>query len=263
MSAPLSRDDIERAADALLAARLSNTLIDGLPEGARPANLEEAYRIQDRFIEKLGRPVGGYFAGCTNQAIQARLGIDGPYCARLFEALILPAPARIEAASFPQIVLECEFAFVFARDLESRALPYTVDEVRGAVRSVHPSIELVAGHLKDWTRQNIFSVIADNGTDGALFYGEGRPIGDLDLAAIAVTLSVNGDIRQTGTGADVLGHPLDALTWLVNAQSRRGRRVQAGHMFNTGTATDIEPAGAGDTAIADFGALGRVELVVE
>jgi 2-keto-4-pentenoate hydratase len=259
----LSQTDVERAADSLLAARLSNTMIDALPEGARPASIEDAYRIQDRFIEKLDRKIGGHFAGCTNPAIQRKLGIAEPYSARLFETLILPSPARIAAVSFPPIVLECEFAFVFDRDLETRPTPYSLDEVRDAVRSVHPAIELVAGHLKDWTRQDIYSVIADNGTDGALIHGRGRTIGDLDLADVTVSLSVNGDILQTGRGADVLGHPLHALTWLVNAQSRRGQRILAGQMFSTGTATDMQPVQAGDRAVADFGALGRVKLLLE
>jgi 2-keto-4-pentenoate hydratase len=263
MSAPLSDRDVERAVDALLAARMSNTLIDGLPEGARPESMEDAYRIQDRFIEKLGRPVGGYFAGCTNRVIQERLGIDEPYSARLFESLILPAPGRIVAASFPQIVLECEFTFIFAHDLECRQRPYSTQEVRSAVLSVHPSIELVAGHLRDWPRQDIFSVIADNGTDGALIYGEGQSLDGLDLTAIEVALSINGEVRQRGSGARVLGHPIEALTWLVNSLSQRGRRILAGHVFNTGTATDIQPAGAGDVAVADFGVLGCVELKLE
>jgi 2-keto-4-pentenoate hydratase len=260
---PLSERNVERAANALLAARLSNTMIDALPEGTKPASLEDAYRIQDCFIEKLDRKIGGHFAGCTNPTIQRKLGIAEPYSARLFEALILPSPAIIEAASFPPIVLECEFAFVFDRGLETRPTPYLLDEVRDAVRCVHPAIEIVAGHLKDWTSQDIYSVIADNGTDGALVHGRARTIGDLDLADVTVSLSVNGDVVQTGRGADVLGHPLRALTWLVNDRSRRGECIQAGQMFSTGTVTNMQPVKAGDRAAADFGALGRVDLLLE
>ncbi|MGV6874999.1 2-keto-4-pentenoate hydratase [Pseudochelatococcus sp. B33] len=260
MTSRLSQAAVDKAAEALLEARRSVRVIDGLPADARPRSLEDAYRIQDRLAEKLGRPVGGWFSGGTNPVIQRRLGLDGPYWARLFGDLIRPSPAEVSAGDFPPIVLECEFVFVLARDLPVRETPYTREEVADAAGAVHPAIELVAGHLKDWADQDIHSVIADNGTDGALFYGAGHLPDAFDLSTIAVTLFLNGNRVQTGSGQSVLGHPLNALTWLVNARVARGEGVKAGQFFSTGSATAMQPAGAGDLAVADFGPLGRVEL---
>ncbi len=108
--------------------------------------------------------------------------------------------------------------------------------------STRPSI--VAGHLKDWPSQDVWSVIADNGTDGALVYGDG--IEDwrrLDLVATAVTLDINGETVRTGSGANVLGDPLEAFVWLANARSRDGDGLKAGDIHNTGTATSYGNAG--------------------
>ena len=127
----------------------------------------------------------------------------------------------------------------------------------------NPTIEVVAGHLKDWPNQEVWSVIADNGTDGALVYGAG--VTDwraLDFVNMAVTLEVNGKLVREGTGANVLGDPLEAFVWLVNGRSRAGDGLKAGHIHNTGTATDICWIEPGDEAVARFEGLGGVHLTL-
>jgi 2-keto-4-pentenoate hydratase len=148
-------------------------------------------------------------------------------------------------------------------DLPPRADAYAREEVMAAVESVHPSIEVVAGYLKDWPSQNVFAVIADNGTDGALVYGPG--VSDwrrIDLPAVEARLSVNGVETRRGTGKNILGDPMTALVWLANARRKAGDGLKAGHIHNTGTATSIMPAGPGDHIVADFGPLGRAEMML-
>ena len=81
-----------------------------------------------------------------------------------------------------------------------------------------------------------------------------------DLAARAVSLSLNGAHQRTGTGAEVLGHPLAALAWLANDRVAHGGGLKAGEVVTTGTCTGIVFAAAGDRARADFGDLGTVDL---
>lgn len=211
--------------------------------------------------------MGGWFCACTNAHTQCQLGLPGPYCARLYSRLLHDSPATIAAADHPPLVLECEFSFTLARDLPPRVTPYRREEVEDAIATVHPAIELVAGHLDDWPNQEVYSVIADNGTDGALIYGAGRTDWrDFDLPDIAVTLTVNGRRRRQGAGRDVMGDPVAALVWLANARSQAGATddsgLAAGHIHNTGTATAIYWAEAGDHAVADFGALGQATLTI-
>ncbi|MGI9385377.1 MAG: fumarylacetoacetate hydrolase family protein, partial [Methyloligellaceae bacterium] len=81
-----------------------------------------------------------------------------------------------------------------------------------------------------------------------------------DLAAQSVTLSVDGAFRAEGSGANVLGHPFNALDWLVETLRRRGLGLEAGAIVSTGTCTGINYVEPGQTAVADFGELGRVEV---
>ena len=186
----LTADQIDRAAAILERARVSNTVIDGLPAELTPRNLADAYAVQDRLVERLGWETRGWFCACTNVEIQRMLGLAEPYCARLFARSLFASPALLKQSSYPPIIVESEFAFRLGRDLPPRAEPYSREEVGSAVESVHPSIEVVAGYLRDWPSQNVFAVIADNGTDGALVFGPGtRDWRDINFPAIQVRLS--------------------------------------------------------------------------
>ena len=260
----LTAEQIDMAARLLTDARRENRMIDEIPQAIRPGDLGEAYAVQDRFIEMLGREVGGWFCACTNKVIQEILKLDEPYYARLLKDKIFAAPARLRAKDYPPIVLECEFGFRLSRDLPSRTEPYSRQEVEEAISEVHPTIEVVAGHLRDWPNQDVWSVIADNGTDGALVYGAGDPNWQtLDLINMPVRLEVNGTIVREGSGANVLGDPMEAFVWLANARSRDGDGLRRGDVHNTGTATDLYWIEPGDEAVARFDGLGDVGLTIE
>ena len=78
------------------------------------------------------------------------------------------------------------------------------------------------------------------------------PFAVLTLGLLA--LVVNGETVREGSGANVLGDPMHAFVWLVNALTRDGITVKAGQVHNTGTATDIYWAKAGDRVEARYGA---------
>ena len=257
----LTESQIEQAAQLLLAARLSHTLIDCIPEHVRPHSLQEAYGIQDKLIELLGTETFGWFGACTNKVIQDTLGLHEPYYAYLLREHVYSSPAQIDTNIYPPIVFECEFGFVVNRDFTPQGRLYSREEIEQAIVKIHPVIEIVAGHLRDWPNQDVFSVIADNGTDGALVIGEGvTDWQSLDLVNTEVTLHINDNLERTGTGANVLGDPLGAFLWLVNAITRDNKIIKAGHVQNTGTATDIYWAKPGDTAVATYAGIGKVEI---
>lgn len=262
----MTPEAVDRAARIILAARRGRQLLPGLPEDCRPRDLEQAYAVQDRLIELMGAEaggaeLGGWFVAATNVEIQAKLGLEGPYWARLLAAALHPSPASLPAADFLTITLEVEFAFRLGRDLPPRERPYEAHEVAAAVATTHPAIEVVSSHFEDWTKLDAPSLIADNGTDGALVFGKG--VADwraLDLKTLEVSLSVNGEVVREGLGARALGDPLAAFTWLANARAARGEGLRAGHIHNTGTCTGMYLASPGDEAVADFGPLGEARV---
>ncbi len=254
---------IEQAAQILKKARVEKSVIESIPFEIRPQTLKDAYAVQDRLVDILGLQTAGWFCACTNEKIQQMLKLEEPYYARLLKDYLFAQPAVLESSDYPPIVIECEFGFTLGQDLPRRSAPYQRAEVEEAVHAVHPTIEVVAGHLENWPEQEVWSVIADNGTDGALVYGAGdRHWRDLDLIQMQVSLIVNGKCLRRGYGINVLGDPLQALVWLANARSRDGDGLKAGQMHNTGTATDIYWVTPGDEIVAQFEGLGNVSLQV-
>ena len=263
MEHTLSAEGIEEAAALLDSARRAARVLEHLPGELQPHTLTEAYAIQDRVVALSGESIGGWFLGCTNPEIQRQLGLPAPYSGRLLASALRPSPATLAVPARLQPVIEVEFAFTLGADLPPRGHDYTRAEVGAVIATVHPAIELVTSRLADWTHQPIFDLIADNGTDGALIAGAG--VADwrhLDLATLTAHLRVNGRELRSGSGANALGDPLLAMTWLANHRSQAGDGLHAGHIHNTGSVTAMHFASAGEHCIADFGPLGAAELTL-
>ena len=231
-----------------------------LPAAARPATPQEAYQCQARFVEQLGRTIG-YKIACTNAIAQRFLSMPEPFYGRLLAASTSDSPARLAAGDFFMRIIESEFAFQFARDLPASARPLDREQIADALAGVLPGIEIVDSRFASWTTVGAPSLIADNACHGA--WVKGALVTDwrhLDLAAQAVELRVNGTVVQRGSGSAVLGHPLNALEWLVHRLHAQGIGLKAGEYVTTGVTTDIYDAQAGDHLVADFGPVGSVEL---
>jgi 2-keto-4-pentenoate hydratase len=236
-----------------------------LPAAHRPNTPAEAYAVQDGVIEKLTAHyrgnIIGYKVACTNLTAQRQLNVDAPFSGRLLSAFFFESPARVEADQFFMRVVEAEFAFEIAQDLPPTTTPRSRDEITAAVKGVLPGIEIVDSRFDDWTTIGAPSLIADNACNAA--WVRGRLITDwqdIDLAAQAVRVTVNGKVLREGTGSNVLGHPLNALEWLVHNLSTRGLGLKAGQFVTTGVTTEVYMAERGDCITADFGPVGSVDL---
>ena len=74
----------------------------------------------------------------------------------------------------------------------------------------------------------------DGSGNGHYVLGPAIPAGT-DLAALPVTIAVNGQVRRTGTGAEVMGDPILAVVWLANRRNALGDGLRAGEIVSSGT----------------------------
>ena len=251
---------MHEAARLLTEARFDRRRIPGIPP---PADTRDAYRQQEAVVNawlaRLGGHLAGYKVACTNAIAQRHLGTEGPFFGRLFSATVYRSPAQLDPRPFFMRVLEPEFGFRMGADLPARDKAYTRDEVAAAVECVMPAIEVVDSRYDDWTKAGVHQLIVDNACHGAWVKGpETRGFGD--LASHPVRLVINGREVASGTGAAVLGHPLNALTWLANRLSEYGSGLRLGDEVTTGVCTDIAYGEPGDHIVADFATLGSVDL---
>ena len=162
------------------------------------------------------------------------------------------------------LVAEAEFAFKFARTLPRRANPYTQADVVAAVGSLHPSIEVPDSRYNDFARVGAPQLIADTACACWFVLGTAAPASwrSRNLVTHPVTAHRNGDHAATGSGANVLGDPLIALTWLVNELRTYADGITAGQFVTTGTCVIPVPIKPGDRVRADFGDLGTVAVTL-
>jgi 2-keto-4-pentenoate hydratase len=253
------------AADLLMQSRLEKKRWEKLPEECRPQTPAEGYEVQDLLVERLisnyGGQTVGYKIACTNKSAQELVGLDEPFYGRLLSASVYQSPARVDAGNFFMRVIEPEFGFQMSADLPPENMPFDPEAVAAAVGAVLPAIEIVDSRYTDWTSMDGPCLIADNGCHGAWVRGE--PLNDwlaFDLPALDVRLITNDEIVREGRGDMIMGHPINALTWLANRLGRLGRGLKAGDLISTGTCAEIYHAEAGERIRAEFGPVGSIEL---
>jgi 2-keto-4-pentenoate hydratase len=84
----------------------------------------------------------------------------------------------------------------------------------------------------------------------------------VDLAAQVVQVSREGQVIAQGLGANALGDPRVALTWLANELISHGMYLKAGEVVITGTCVVPVPVQESQTLKAQFPGLGEVCVTI-
>jgi 2-keto-4-pentenoate hydratase len=258
-------DRASLAAEALFDMRLSRRTAAALPPDAIPPALADAYRTQELLVRKmlarLGGTAIGYKAAATNVTAQRQMDVDGPFFGTLLAATSHRSSATLPASEFTLRIVEAEFGFEIGADVPPSDVPYTAKTITPFIAAALPAIEVVDHRYHDWRLVGAPSLAADNAIHGA--WVEGEPVRDwtaFDLSRHKVTVIVNGSAWREGSGANVLGNPLNVVAWLANELPKHGRALRRGAKLSTGTTAEVYFASAGDRVTADFGALGQAEV---
>lgn len=258
----------QQAAGYLLQQRLALRPIVALPPALAPTGLTQGYAIQAELNHLLvdagmGEPVG-YKIGCTTPVMQAFVSIDQPCAGRLFSRTVLQRSAVVPASGFVRLGVECEIVVSLRQDLPPRPQPYTRDEVAQAVDCLMPGIELVDERYQDFHSLGVPTLVADD------FFNAGCVLGDpvrewrsLDLAALRGQAWINEAPVASGLGELVMGHPLNALVWLANAQHEHQLPgLRAGEFVMLGSLIETQWLKAGDRVRIAIDGLGEAALEV-
>jgi 2-oxo-3-hexenedioate decarboxylase/2-keto-4-pentenoate hydratase len=260
--------EIFGAAQRIAEYRLAHRPLPELDPGIRPSDEAKAYRVQDALHDLLSRaglgPVAGHKIGCTTQVMQAFLRIPNPCAGGVFASTVFSSPASIRYADFLHVGVECEMVVRLEKDLEPGPVPFTAESVSPAVDAVMAGMEIVDDRYVDYKSLDTPTLIADDFFDAGCVLG--TPVRDwrkLDIAALVGTTRINGAEVGRGRGADVMGHPFNALAWLANALAQRGRSLRAGEFVFTGSVVETKWVARGDRVQMEIEGLGGVEAVFE
>ena len=260
--------DPHPAAVALLLARQEGRPAGPLPPGIAPRNEADAIAVQLELARRVGAfPPGGFKIGATAMRMQSYLGLAGPAGGFMQAGDIHPSGASLAYAGLRGPGAECELAVRLARDLPPG--PCDMDRAAAAVGEICAAIELVENRygkppMGDLVALGTPTLIADQVFHRAAILG--APVADwrgLDLAAIPGRILVDGTERGHGTGADLLGHPLQALAWLAASPLAAAfGGLRAGQVVMLGSVTPpIWLDGEGETVVV-FQGLPEVRLTL-
>jgi len=255
--------DACRLAESLLFdAWHEGDVVDALPPDCRPRTRAEGYAIQALTEARSAAPLYGWKIAATSLAGQKHIGVDGPLAGRILAERVHPDGGTVPWGANRMAVAEVEFAFRFASDLAPRQTPRATAEVLDAVASLHPAIEIPDSRFADFVSAGAPQLIADNACARHFVCGPATTADwrGLDLARHRATGHVAGRIDREGVGANVLGDPRLALTWLANELSALGVTLRAGQIVTTGTCLVPLEVRPGDHVTGDFGILGTVSM---
>ena len=260
--APIDPENAQAASDLLWDHWQAGRRMDAIPQDIRPATREAGYAVQELLERRSGKPLFGWKIAATSAAGQAHINVDGPLAGRLLAERIHESDAELRFGANHMRVAEAEFAFRMGRDLPPREKPYAVIEVLEAVDTLHPAIEVPDSRFNDFTIVGAPQLIADNACAHDFLLGSAAPSAwrDVDLVQHRVSGRVENKLEREGIGANVLGDPRVALTWLVNEVSGLGLTLMAGQVVTTGTCLAPLPIEPGDAVSMDFGRLGRITV---
>jgi 2-keto-4-pentenoate hydratase len=244
----------ERLLDAARRKRPCRPVRDLLPD----CGLDDGYAVQTIVHARgsEGRRRVGRKIGLTSPAVQQQMGVDTPDFGVLFADMAYGDSEPIPFGDLLQPRVEAEVAFVLGADLTGDA---TEPELIRAIDVVVPAIEVVDSRIADWDI-SIFDTVADNASAGVFVTGGSpRSLRDVDdLGASEMTLTVDGEVVSSGTGAACLGHPLHAVAWLAKAVAERGEPLRAGELVLSGSLGALVPVRPGLTYDAHISGLGSV-----
>jgi 2-keto-4-pentenoate hydratase len=256
-------DKILGAAQAIATARRNRTALAPLAGELAPDDEAEGYLIQ-RAVHDLMLPytgsLVGYKIGCTSAVMQQYLDIPHPCSGGVFERVVHDSGVSLNTENYVRVGVECEIAVRLARDLAPSEEPFTAEWVGEAIDAYHPAIEIVDDRYVKWETLGAPTLVADDFfAAGCVLGGPVSRLAAPDLLKVAGRALVNGAEAGRGTGADVLGHPHNALAWLANHLAAEGKGLHAGQIVLTGSLVKTLWLNAGDKVAIELEGLGKVK----
>src|SRR6476646_4730839 len=254
--------DIRAAAKTIAAARRNRTPLPPLAPDAAPQTEADRYRIQDAVHKLLAGELGalvGYKNGCASAVMQQYLDIPHPCGCGVFAIGVFDSGASLNTGDVVRVGVECEIAVKLARNLALTEEPFTAEWVAESIEAYLPAIEIVDDRYVDWQTLGAPTLVADDFFAAGCVLGKPvARVGLPDVLHVAGRALINGAEVGRGSGADVLGHPHNALAWLANHLAADGKNLRAGQLVLTGSLVKTVWLKAGDEVVMELEGLGRV-----
>ena len=203
----------------------------------------------------------GHKIGFTSKAMRSLVGATEPDYGFLFDDWFVPEGSVAPRGRMNRPLVEQEIAFVMGARLQGPSVN-AADVIR-ATDFVLPALEIVDSRYSGRGKALLVDSISDAASCGFVVLG-GNParLTDIDVRRVSGSLSINGDVMETGTAQAVMGNPVNAVAWLANKLAEFGVAMEPGDVILSGSFVKAVPFDAGDSVLALFDQLGEVSLMV-
>ena len=231
-----------------------------IPQLAEPLSIEDAYIVQAMSMARRyarGEKRIGVKMGFTSRAKMVQMGLSDMIWGRLTDQMLVEDGGGIAFSDFVHPRVEPEIAFLLAKPLGETI---TVTTAQAALGGVAAALEIIDSRYENF-RFSLTDVVADNSSSSALVVG---PWADpaMDLSNLGMILEIDGQARQIGSSAAIMGNPLRSLVAAARLAARAGEPLQAGDIVMAGGATAAEHLAPGNHVRLDVQRLGRAECRV-
>ena len=235
-----------------------------LADDVRPRDVEEAYAAHLALLALLsehgGGPQIGWKVGFTNDRAQAANGASEPVFAGLLGGNSYRIEAELASPRGTGLGVEAELAVRIGTTLAGAA---SKREAAAAIDGVAIALEIVEPRVRV-AEMGLVTMIADGTQQFGSVIGEwNETIDPLTLDQCDVKLQVDGQTDGFMSAAEVLGHPLNAVTWLSAALGARGLALEPGDVVLTGAIVPAQHLDPGQLAELASDGLGDIRLWVD
>lgn len=208
-----------------------------------------------------GRSVKGHKIGLTSKVMRDMTGATEPDYGFIYDDWFVLEGETVQRSKMNRPLVEVELAFVMNETLTGPSV--NVADVIRATDFILPALEIVDSRYEKPGPNMLVDSISDTAWCGGLVLGANpMKLTDVDIRRIGASLSINGEIIESGTSAAVMANPVNAVAWLANTLSNFGTSIQPGDVILSGSFVKAIPFDSGDSLVALFDQLGEVTLRV-
>ena len=221
---------------------LTKEQVRGLPTDLSMQDAECGRRRLVERIEASDNRIVGYKAGLTSKALQERFGATAPVRGVLLEKMLLADGAEVPADFGARPMVEADL-MVMVRDGAALHKAKSYLEILAALSHVVPFIELPDLLVAEGEKLSAPLIVSLNVGARLGVSGKGVPVqatGEFAAALAAMRVVVtdqNGKPLGRAMGDAILGHPLNAVLWLVQDLERSGVKLKSGDLLSLGAFT--------------------------
>lgn len=251
----------QNIAEAFVAARRIAQGIEHYP-GTIPADLTEAYAIQDAAIALRGEIPVGWKVGRINPPWSEQLEVNrlaGPIFASHVQ--MGDAQSGVTGDIFRNGfgAAEAEFLFRIGRAPEAGKKQFSLSDAADLVDSVFIGIEVASSPFSGINALGPLVTISDFGNNNGVIIGEEIHYWrGSDLENWTVKANIDGKPVGHGKASAFPDGPLGSVQFLLENLVARGIAITPGLLVSTGAVTGVHEIGFGQNFEAQFGELGRI-----